>query len=285
MASVLAQPAVAGGWSDACDWYQNAVLGTRCAQSWSVGLSVEYSQYGYDRSATQYNSTSEDYYTSGTVAITPNNWLTLSFGSQFVDADRYWTNKGASYSSSTSYTGQQTLQANVNLVDTGPGAQRYVINAYAGGFVTPSHDTTDENDGIFGGITANGQWHIGPGMSILGQAQLQANSQSLNSDAYLYPHFRLLLSSDEFGIAAGPVFNLNEWLSGNQTVNSQTSNFWLGGTVIAQPFRSSQSPYLNGIILQVTGQEAVGQAGWVSSSYAKTDQFDVTGTVSFHFRY
>jgi hypothetical protein len=282
-AAVLAQPALAGGLADGCDWYQNAVLGTRCAESWSFGVAVDYNQFNYGRG--QYSSTDEHYTTTGNIAVTPTSWLTLSFGSGFVNEDRNWTFKGNAFSSSTSYTGQQTLQANVNLSDTGPGPQRYVINAYAGGFVTPSHGTTDENDGVFGGVTANGQWQLGSGMSILGQAQLQANSQSLNGDAFLYPHFRLLLSNDALGVAAGPVFNFGEWLSGNQAAHSQSSYSMAGGTAIVQPFRSSPSPFLNGMILQVTGQEAIGQAGWVSSSYAKTDQFDITGTVSFHFRY
>lgn len=285
LSAMLAQPAFAGGWSDTCDWYQNAVLGTRCAQSWSFGVGVDFSQYNYDRSAFGYSSTGSRYDTLGSFAITPTNWLTVSFGTNFIDRDFSKTTLGVTQSSSTSFWGQQTLQANANLVDTGPGAQRFVVNAFFGGFVTPSHDQVGENGGVFGGITANGQWQIGHGMSVLAQGQLQLASQSQDSDVFLYPHARLLLSNDALGIAVGPVFNSGQWLSGNQTANSQTSNYSLGGTAIAQPFRSSDSAFLNGVILQVTGQESLGQAGWVSSSYAKTDQFDVSGTVGFHFRY
>jgi hypothetical protein len=286
LSAALAQPALAGGWTNSCDWYENAIEGTRCAQSWSFGVAVEYSNYGYDRSATGLNSTDERDYVTGSLSVTPNSWLTLAYGSQFVSDDHSWTNKGVPGSSSGSWTGEQTLQANVNVVDTGPGSQRFVVNTFFGGAVTPSHDQTDQNNAVFGGITVNGQKQIGSGMSVLGQAQLEIANDSLNNTTILYPHLRLLLSNDRLGVAVGPVFNSGQRLSGDQLgYPTQSAYYYVGGTAIAQPFRSSNSAFLNGIILQVTGQEAVGQAGWVSPSYAKTDEFEVTGTMGFHFRY
>ncbi len=290
---VLAGPAQAGGY-ETCDWYQNAVLGTRCAHSWSFGVSAEYLNYGYQGTGTNpfKNSTDELDYLTGTLAVTPTSWLTLSYGSQFVSENHNWTDSGAPKSFSGTWTGAQTLEANVNVVDTGPGSQRFVVNTFFGGAITPSHDQSgqnnqiDQNDAVFGGITANGQWHAGPGLSILGQAQLEAASESLNNEVILYPHARLLLSSDKLGLAVGPVFNSGQLVSSNQfSYATQNAYYYLGGTAIAQPFRSSNSTFLNGIILQVTGQETLGQAGFLSPSVAKTDEYQITGTVGFHFRY
>jgi hypothetical protein len=293
LSAALAQPALAGGMSETCDWYENAVVGTRCAHSWSVNLSAEYLNYGYQGvGANPTKSSTDEYdYLTGTLAVTPTSWLTLSYGSEFVSENHNWTHNGTPYSFSNTWAGAQTLEANVNVVDTGPGSQRFVINTFFAGAITPSHvagalnNQVDQNNAVFGGITANGQWRVGPGMSIVGEAQLEAASESLNNEVILYPHARLLLSSDKLGLAVGPVFNSGQLMSSSLSYATQNAYYYLGGTAIAQPFRSSNSAFLNGIMLQVTGQETLGQAGFVSPSIAKTDQYEVTGTVGFHFRY
>ena len=71
---------------------------------------------------------------------------------------------------------------------------------------------------------ANGQWRLGSsGFSIDGRAQLEIDDsgrvyeQLVNdNDVFVYPPFRLLLSNDKAGIAAGPVLNSNQWLSTSQ---------------------------------------------------------------------
>ena len=87
------------------------------------------------------------------------------------------------------------------------------------------------------------------------------------------PHVGVLLvnlGTPDTADAAGVRVYLKEFLSDPRVVENQGLVWKL---------------ILNGIILQITGQETLGQAGWVSPSYAKTDQFDVSGTVGFHFRY
>ncbi len=295
---VLAGPALAGGWNEQCDWFENAAIGTRCAQSWSFATALSYGWYGYKNSGLgSVNSVDEQYLPSFALAVTPNSWLTLSYTSEYGFDNHSWTFWDGSHGSrSLSYAYRQILEANANVIDTGPGAQRYVVNVYGGGHIVPAHDGYEEQTGVFGGLVANGQWRLGSsGFSIDGRAQLEIddrsgeyiNSSSASNDVLVYPDFRLLLSNDKAGIAAGPVLNTAQWLSTSAKggVGSQPSYYALGGTVIAQPFRSSQSPLLNGIILQATAAESLGQANFVPSSVAKTSDFDVSGTVGFHFRY
>jgi hypothetical protein len=289
----LVQPALAGGWNEQCDWFQNAAIGTRCAQSWSFNTGLSYDWYGYKNSSG--NSVDEHYYPSFELAVTPNSWLTVEFISEYGFDDHNWTYKGVSHSSSSSYAYRQILEANANLIDTGPGAQRYVVNVYGGGHIVPAHDGYDEQTRVFGGLSAYGQWRLGSsGFSIDGRAHVEIDEgwggymNGLSpSNVFVYPSAQLLLSNDKAGIAAGPVLNTTQWLSTSATggVGSQSDYYALGGTVIAQPFRSSQSALLNGIILQATAAESIGQAGMVPSSVAKTSEVDVSGTVSFHFRY
>jgi hypothetical protein len=294
----LVQPALAGGWNESCDWFENSLVGTRCAQSWSFGTGLSYDWYGYKNSGLGgVNSVDEQYFPSFGLAVTPNSWLTLSYTSEYGFDNHSWTFwNGSSGSRSLSYAYRQILEANANLIDTGPGSQRYVVNVYGGGHIVPAHDGYDEQTGVFGGLTANGQWRLGSsGFSIDGRAQLQIderagvymNSSSPSNDVFVYPSARLLLSNDKAGIAAGPVLNSTQWVSTNAPggVGSQSGYYALGGTVVAQPFRSSQSALLNGIILQATAAESIGQANLVPSSVAKTSDLGVSGTVTFHFRY
>ena len=60
---VLMQPALAGGWNEQCDWFENAAIGTRCAQSWSFSTGLSYDWYGYKSSGLSgVNSVDEQYY-------------------------------------------------------------------------------------------------------------------------------------------------------------------------------------------------------------------------------
>ncbi len=294
---VLMQPALAGGWNEQCDWFENAAIGTRCAQSWSFSTGLSYDWYGYKSSGLSgVNSVDEQYFPSFALAVTPNSWLTLSYTSDYGFDNHSWTfSDGSHGSSSLSYAYRQILEANANVIDTGPGSQRYVVNVYGGGAIVPAHDGYDEQTGVFGGLVANGQWRLGSsGFSIDGRAQLEIDERAGGysngvspSNVFVYPYAQLLLSNDKAGIAAGPVLHSAQWLSTSLSggVGSQSDYYALGGTAIAQPFRSSQSPLLNGIILQATATESLGQAGMVPSSVAKTSEVDVSGTVSFHFRY
>jgi hypothetical protein len=301
---LLAGHAYAGDFSEPCDWFQNATIGTRCAQTLSVTTGVNYDRYDYSASGSlfpffipSFKSVDEHYYTNAAVAVTPTNWLTLEFSSQYAFDDHRWTYSliggigpyplgSVSAKSSEAYVYRQTLVANVNLLDTGPGAQRFVLNTYLGGYFVPGHDSISTSSAVYGGLTGNNQWRLGEsGLSLDALAGVQFDERSPNSNLIAYPTARLLLSSDRLGIAAGPVFESYQWLASGQVVSSQSAYYAAGGTVIIQPFRSSQSSFLNGITLQSTVEHSIGQANFIPSGEAKTDQLDVSGTVSFHFRY
>ncbi len=281
---LLAGHAQAGGWSESCDWFENAVAGTRCAQSFVVSTRLDYGVYDYNNSA--WHSTQDYYITGGGLAITPNSWLTFQFNSLAYFEDVNWTYKGKPYVLNTSFTYDQSLSVNANVIDTGPGAQRFVLNTYAGAALLPAHGTYGDETAVYGGLTANWQRHLGSsGYSIEGLVQLEADNWDPDAKVFLYPDVRLLLSNDKLGVAAGPVFHSAQWVSSDHAVSSQSSYYAAGGAFIAQPFRSSSSTFLNGIMLQSTVEQSIGQANWVPSGTAKTDSLQVNSTLSFHFRY
>ncbi len=294
---LFAGQACAGDWSGSCDWFQNVTIGTRCAQSASISTQLNYDQYNYQSgwyvSPLLFNylkSTDEHLFPGAEVTVTPLSWLTLEVKSQygFDDHQFTYTNPLGVFPNKTNeaYAYRQTLIANVNLMDTGPGSQRFVLNSFVGGFIVPSHDAYGTETAVFGGLAANYQLRLGQsGFSIDALAQLEADDRSPDADVLLYPSARLLLANDKLGIAVGPVFDSSQWLSSSQGVSSQSAYYAAGGAVILQPFRSSQSPLLNGLILQGSAEHSLGQANFVPASEAKTDELDVSGTVSFHFRY
>jgi hypothetical protein len=289
----VAGQAQAGGWSEPCDWFQNATIGTRCAQSVSISTELNYQLYDYQSSypfILQYlKSTDEHFFPGAEVTVTPTSWLTLEVRSKYGFDDHQWTYTNPlgvfPNKSSEAYAYRQTVIANVNMLDTGPGGQRFVLNSFLGGFIVPSHDGYSTETAVFGGLTANYQVRLGSGLSIDAQGQLEADSRSPDGNVLLYPSARLLLSADKLGVAIGPNFESYQWLSSGHGVSPQSDYYAAGGTVIVQPFRSSQSPLLNGIILQGSAEHSIGQANFVPAGEAKTDQLDVSGTVSFHFRY
>ncbi|MGO9544654.1 MAG: hypothetical protein ACLPPF_07655 [Rhodomicrobium sp.] len=259
-----------------------------------MGLSYENYDYAwawYDNPNLfqSYKSVDEQYYTSAAVSWTPANWLTLSFNSQYGSHTQNWsyTNPAGYFpaKSSDGYAYRQTLVANVNLMDTGPGAQRFVLNTFLGGYIVPAHDGYDTEPAIYGGLTANYQWRLGQsGFSIDALGQLEVAGISPNANVVVYPDARLLLSYDKLGIAIGPVFDTAQWVSSSQAVSSQSTYYSAGGAVIFQPFRSSQS-LLNGVILQTSAVHSIGPANWVPTDEAKTSQLDVTTSIAFNFHY
>ena len=132
---LLVGPAQAGGWTEPCDWFENAIVGARCAQSFAVSTTLHYGSYSYNNSA--WNSVDEYYIPSGALAVTPTSWLTLSFGSQYRFDDQHGTHNGNPFDLTKSYAVSQLLEANANVIDTGRGASRFVLNAYFGGAVVP----------------------------------------------------------------------------------------------------------------------------------------------------
>ena len=89
---VLVGPAQAGGWTESCDWFENSLVGTRCAQSWSFGTGLSYDWYGYKSSGLSgVNSVDEQYFPSFGFAVTPNSWLTLSYTSEYDFENHNWT--------------------------------------------------------------------------------------------------------------------------------------------------------------------------------------------------
>lgn len=66
-----------------CDWFRNAIIGTRCAYSYALGASVLFNRSTYSRATSSEITESESRVLRPSVSLsyTPTNWLTLSFAS------------------------------------------------------------------------------------------------------------------------------------------------------------------------------------------------------------
>jgi len=278
-----------------CDWFQNALIGTRCLNSAAVTVTLDYDHYDYGWTSLGWpvffqslRSTDEHLYPGLSFAITPTPWLTLEFDSQYAFDSRRWSYTSPfgffPQSSNNAYAYRQTLVANINVIDTGPGNQRFVLNAFGGGLIVPGHDGYSQVATGYGGLTANYQVRLGSGFSLDARGEAQIDSRSPNDNIYVYTSARLLISNDSLGLAVGPVLDTARWLSSGLSVSPQDTYYAAGGSIIWQPFRSSPSLW-NGVIVQSTAEHSIGPANFIPASEAKTSQFDVTTSIGFHFRY
>jgi len=177
-----------------CDFYQNAVIGTRCAATVSLGASFNYNELKekYSFSAPSFNYEQQNTHDSSVGSLsfgwTPTKWFSLTYSSGYdwirgaIAAQQNWNNffgsgsASRSNSASSSRTGNQTLVANVNLYDSGAGSQRFVLNGYIGGSYLPSETITVSHGGgtfteasdtiAYGGFTAFGTGRINQDFSV-----------------------------------------------------------------------------------------------------------------------
>jgi hypothetical protein len=280
-----------------CDFFQNAVLGTRCAQSFSFAAAVS-----YDQSTVRYNDgfinetdRSRLATTTASLSLTPTNWLTLGFHSSHHDysiSARYSDSFGNSGSDTykASATGAQDLTANINLLDTSTGGQKYVVNVFAGAAYIPSYKDSGSETIFHGGLRASGQWPLGQsGYAISSTVHVNSDRKSRSENVFLHPSINLLLSHNASGIAFGPKITSTYWVSSS---NPNASDYVhthiqkIGGVVIYQPFRASQSALLNGLIIEGSaltsvGQDYFGKAKW----YREEDSTIISGSAKFNMRY
>lgn len=275
-----------------CDFFVNALIGTKCKDTISAGGSTSVQKTTVERS-TPFVNLRQDVTSNtatGQFSITPLSWLTLGFNSSYgwsTNQVQAANNNGNTFASTTQNDGigGQNFVANVTLLDTGAGAQRYLINAYAGDTLTPANGNVPDANTVYGGVTGSARWRLGQSpFSLNGQVGAQLAHYSRFEETAWFPSAKLLLSHDALGIAIGPTYSASLLLSGGYpTWTGQSSR--AGGEVVIQPFRNSDSAFLNGLIVTGAANHSLGQANWISPLNGDATSMTYSIAAAFHFRY
>jgi hypothetical protein len=278
-----------------CDFFRNSLIGSRCAQTYSVGMGASASdfttseRYNWGGANGKYDTKFNSQDLTGHLAFTPTSWLTISASSSYTWHQHSWTdafNGQPAWTGSSSHSGNgmQNVGASVNLYDSGAGADnRYVFGLYAGYGVQPSAVWTERYSEISGGLAAGAQWRVGSGYSLNAKASVGIQRFAVtgySSDQYV-GSARLLLSNDIANIAFGPTFHTT-YLA---TLNFPASHFsnHLGAVVIAAPFKSSSSQFMSGLVLEAGYSHSLGN-GWFPTEVTATSQ-ELHAKASFNFKY
>jgi hypothetical protein len=286
----LADPASA----EDCDYYLNALIGTKCAGTLSAGFTDGWSRATQRLDATSYTFRAQSTSNTGiaSVGITPTNWLSIGVSTSrtsstvsttFADTFGYTANS----SSSSDGWGRQAIVANAKLLDTGPSSSsRMVANIYMGGGYLPARLGYSVDKNIYGGATVAAQWKLGATpYSIDIQLGNQLDHSTSTGKTYYYPTARVLLSNDQLGIGIGPTVQATVALDGFPADNN-LAIYQAGLTAIAQPFRTSSAPLLSGLILSSSVTHSIGQASFLPTDrVGRVETISVTGSATFHIKY
>ncbi len=275
----------------ACDYFENALIGSRCAGTMAVGagLSQEMLRTQAEQPSYSFVSTSERLNALGYVSVSPATWLTLGLSSSVTDYDssfHFQPKPGSAINGrySTTFVDSQTFSASVNLIDTGPAASHYIVNLFGGDSLVPAHDNLRSNNRVFGGFSVAGKWQLGQsGYSLSGRSSQEAAFNTDTDFTILYPAASILLSNDAWGIAVGPRFQSAHIVSGGNP-RFPTDAYFAGAEIIAQPFRGASNWHWDGLVMNATVMQSIGQAGFVSNTFDARDTI-VGGSIRYNFKY
>ena len=160
---LLVGPAQAGGWTESCDWFENSIVGSRCAQLVvQHGAQLRLVQLQVKLRLERREQELTNNFPKLPAWVTPTSWLTLSYTSEYGFDNHSWTFSDGSYGSrgplSSPY--RQISGGNVNV-------NRYRLPVLAlrrqrvRRGICRLDDGYEEQTGVFGGLVANGQWRLG----------------------------------------------------------------------------------------------------------------------------
>lgn len=273
-----------------CDYFENALIGTRCAGTFAIGAGLRSVQQKLEAHGTNFSYVGKsDWLTPFEyVRVTPTSWLTLGFTSEFTDFN--FSGRSQIIPGSV-YTGRygrasfdhQNFVANVNLIDTGPAASRYVINLIAGDSFVPAQDHFDSNNRVFVGYNASAKWRLGQSNNSLNwRSSLEADFNTASDFVVMYPASSLLLSDDVLGIGFGPVLSSSHIVSGGNSLII-TDIYRAGAEIVAQPFKGSSNIFLAGLVLDASVARSLGNAG--APSAIDLRETVVSGSMRYNFKY
>ena len=300
-----------------CNYYQQVLIGTLCQRTVDLDLDVSNNHRqltsGFGNPFLQVsNKTTINFLTlTGSVSITPLSWLKITLGSSGVVQSNNASSTQSGFlflgkngfgfgeqefssSSQQSYASYQALQALANVLDTGPGDKRYVVNVLlGGGFVpgtdldgTPSEVNAKWQTEWFGGVEANGSWRLPGSMySVVSRSGFQLSQLEVLNRTIVQPSQSLLLSNDDWGIAAGPSGYANILASKTGGVGSSPNSVFVGAEIRSQPLRRLPVPFLRDLTATIGVFHSVGQAAFIDKSAGKASAVVVSSNLAWHFHY
>jgi hypothetical protein len=277
-----------------CNYLDNALIGTRCAGTFSVGAGLQTTLRDVgadhlDNAPGVFNADARRQSPFEFFTVTPVSWLTLRVSSEYTDIDASASfvravGSGGSAEQHLSFFDRQTVSANINVIDTGSLSARYVVNVFAGDAYVPEHDRTASDNRAFVGYTSSAKWQLSlPNISLNWGSQLEAAFFTDRDVTILYSTSRMLLADDALGIAFGPVFESDFIAQGGNT-RAPDSAYRAGAEVIAQPFKDSSSALLSGLVLDASVTRSIGQAGFVNKDFDARETV-ASGSARFNYKY
>ena len=275
-----------------CDFFQNQLISTFCAQSVDVAGTVSGSE---DRRRTLTNFGGAFSYRQtfvsggGSLSVTPLSWLRLSASSSYAQSDVTvrndpFNNGGVTAKTRSSYVSWQDFAASVNLLDTGPGDTRYVVNVLGGAGFIPARTGLKADSRIIGQITGAARWRLGASdYSLNFRSTLQGERVTQFREGLVQTTARLLLAQDVWGVALGPSFSSSHLATVNGGLPRHSNAYFGGVTALWQPFRASATPVLRALTLQGTAAHSIGNAAF--TNYDRSRAMTYSANAALHFQY
>ena len=151
---------------------------------------------------------------------------------------------------------------------------------------TPSQLNAKWQTEWFGGIEANAIWRLpGTMYSVVSRTGLQFAQGDLINRTVVQAAQGLLLSNDDWGIAAGPSGYAKILTSESGGAGANPSDVFAGAEIRSQPLRKLPVPFLRDLTATIGVFHSVGQAAFVDKSAGKASEYVVSADLAWHFHY
>jgi len=301
VAALFGAPAQAG--EAGCDYFQNALIGTRCAGTYSLGESTSTGILHEHFNNSVWDATWDKASTSEelSASVTLNNWLTLDYYSSFGDHSYKFTETNVSgFHNSGEHTfGQMESQnpaVGFTLFDSGAGPRRFVLNGFAGVAYTPAYYYSNHSGtfqgaaetGVYGGLKGAVAYGLGSReWSAVPSFKLELDRYSPTQDVFFAPSAGLNFANSSMALSFGPFIKAGYWLAAGPggNVSKQSTNVDAGGDIMYQPFHGERGLWLNGLILEASASHSLGQAAYVDPATGwKANEWQASASATFHFQ-
>jgi hypothetical protein len=290
----------------ACDFFQAQLIGLLCGGTGYVAPEIGGGNLTRNRTSFSppHNGfggiTRTDHwddrqtYEDATVAVSP--WQGVRFhvtgeAFQYNDRDSTVIRRGLGESSSVSkwsgaYGGWQTFGVEATIMDRQTETGRYVLNLIGGAGYFAGGGVYQGRDRQRIGWESGAQWRLGgSGYSVDYFSQTLFERFDNPGELRVESSSRLLIASDAYSVALGPLLNGQSELWHAAGYNTGWSEARLGAMALAAPFRATQIPVLRDMTVEASATHTLGQAALIPVWAGKSSAYDYAASARFNFRY
>ena len=274
-----------------CDFFQDQLIGAFCEQSYGAGATFTRNQVLQNvDSFVGETSQSNSFVGALNAYVAPFSWLKLSLGSQY-DVANYSDYVAATNNKFTTHSsgfGEQSIQAALRLYEYRAEDLRIFVTGTGTMGVLPGIGANSTTNMLAGaGLQAGASWRLGQsGFSLNPYASMNLSHISGAEQTSFGSSFRLLLSQDAWGVAAGPVVAASaqsQLAGGAGAYKDQTYVF--GAHVTAAPFRFWDAPVLKDTVFNFEAVHSLARPLYTSIWVSNADDMRYTGSLQFNFTY